>query len=63
MSTAASILTALLNVAPQLFALIQQELSGGPAVTDAQVQALFTAYGVEESVAVALVATLKAQGK
>jgi hypothetical protein len=60
---AAAILEALLSIAPQLFTLVQTELTGGPAVTDAQVQALFTAYGVEESTAAALVASLKAQGK
>ena len=62
MSTAAQILEALLAIAPQLFTLVQQEFSG-TTVTDAQVQALFTAYGVEEAIAAQLLATLKAQGK
>jgi hypothetical protein len=60
--TAQAILAAILEIAPQLFALVQQELSG-TTVTDAQVQALFTAYGVEAGVAANLIATLKAQGK
>lgn len=58
----AALLEALLAIAPQLFSLLQQKL-GGATVTDAQVQALFTAYGVEEAIAAQLIATLKAQGK
>ena len=58
----AAILTALLQIAPQLFALLQQQESG-VTVTDAQVQALFTAYGVEAGIASQLIASLKAQGK
>jgi hypothetical protein len=58
----AALLTALLEIAPQLFSLIQQQTAGA-TVTDAQVQALFTAYGVEADIASKLIATLQAQGK
>ena len=63
----AAILEALLAIAPQLFTLVQQQ-QAGTTVTDAQVQALFTAYGVEEatatqSTASQLIASLQAQGK
>ena len=58
----AAILEALLAIAPQLFTLVQQQTSGA-TVTDAQVQALFTAYGVEAETAAALIASLAAQGK
>lgn len=60
---AAAILEAILAIAPQLFTLVQGELTGGSTVTDAQVQALFTAYGVEAGVASALINSLSAQGK
>ena len=58
----AAILEALLAIAPQLFTLVQQQQAGS-TVTDAQVQALFTAYGVEEATATQLIASLQAQGK
>lgn len=57
-----ALLTAILQIAPQLFAFVQQELAGA-TITDAQVQALFTAYGVEAGIAAQLIATLKAAGK
>lgn len=57
-----ALLTAILEIAPQLFTLVQQELSGA-VVTDAQVQALFTAYGVEAALATQLIASLQAKGK
>lgn len=62
MSEVQAILTALLNIAPQLFALVQQELSG-TAVTAAQVQAVFTQYGVDEATTAALIVAAKAAGK
>lgn len=58
----AAILEALLAIAPQIFQLIQQQESG-TVITDAQVQALFTAYGVKEAIATQLIASLTAQGK
>ena len=58
----AALLEAILAITPQLFALFQSQTAGA-TVTDAQVQALFTAYGVEEAIAAQLVATLKAAGK
>ena len=57
-----AILSALLAIAPQIFNFIQQKNSG-VTVTDAQVQALFTTYGVEEGVAAQLVSTMQAAGK
>jgi len=57
----AAILSALLSVTPQLFALFQKQQAGG-TVTDADVQALFTQYGVEEAVATQLIAQMKAAG-
>jgi hypothetical protein len=58
----AAILQALLTIAPQLFALLQSQTSGA-TVTDAQVQALFTAYGLEAATAAELIASLQASGK
>lgn len=63
MSAAQAILTALLQALPQLWTLIQSELSGGTPSTDAQVQAIFAQFGVEEATVTALIAQLQSEGK
>lgn len=60
MSEIEALLTALLNIAPQLFALFQAQ---GTTVTSAQIQAVFTQYGVDEATTAALIAAAKAAGK
>lgn len=54
-----TILQALLGAAPQILALFQQATSGTP-VTEAQIEAVLTQYGIDRAALVAAIAASQA---
>jgi hypothetical protein len=62
-TAALAILQALMSTAPELLSLIQSAQASGSAVSEADIQAILTKYGVDRIVFASAIAASKAAGK
>jgi len=63
LTAALAILQALMSAAPEVLALIQSAQASGGNVSEADIQAILTKYGVDRVVFASAIAAAKAAGK